>query len=136
MIGRKLVALFELKELIRPWKIATFVAGLSLLVLGAKLDIALDWDVGVSIVMALTAYVTAPWVVRSLRNRRWWRLPACAILTWWGVDGCYALYWSLRNPEILNQMRSAQWPTSTCLFSMCGLAWMHAGPLRSATLER
>jgi len=69
MIWRKLIALFELNELIRPWKIATFVAGLSLLVLGAKLDIALDWDIGVSIVMALTAYVTAPWVVRSLRDR-------------------------------------------------------------------
>jgi len=130
MILSELIALFELGELIRPWKLATFGVGLTLLILGAKLDIAPDWDYGVSIAMALTAYIAAPWVVRSLSRRRWWRLPACVILSWWGVDGCYALYWSLRNPEILDQLRSAQWPTSACLFLMCGLAWMHAGPLK------
>jgi hypothetical protein len=45
------------------------------------------------------------------------------LLTWWTVDGCYALYWSFRNPVALEMMREANWPASLALYWACGLVW-------------
>lgn len=48
-------------ETLRPWKLATLAIGLGLLIAGAYLTPAPDWDIGVSILMAGFTYLTAGW---------------------------------------------------------------------------
>lgn len=48
-----------LTEQRRPWKIATLMIGLSLLVLGSFYYQAPDWDIPVSFIMAGFTYLTA-----------------------------------------------------------------------------
>jgi hypothetical protein len=56
------------------------------------------------------------------------------LATWFTVDGCYAIYWSLRDPEALQLMRSANFLASLVLYWMCGLVWYFQGSLREAWL--
>jgi NhaP-type Na+/H+ or K+/H+ antiporter len=119
-----------MQELLRPWKLVTLAIGLGLLIVGSFIFEAPDWDIPVSILMAAVAYVTAPWCMRVMVERRWRHWPAMLFLTWFGVDGCYAAYWSIVNPVALEQMRSANAPASLSLFWMVGLFWMYKGSLR------
>ena len=64
-----------LLEYLRPWKLFTLAAGIALLVIGALRKIAPDWDIPISFIMALLAYLTAPWSLRVLLQRRWKLLP-------------------------------------------------------------
>ena len=41
--------------------------------------------------------------------------------------GCYAIYWSLRNPVALEMMRSANFHASLSLYGMCGILWLYRG---------
>lgn len=123
------------RELSRPWKLFTLAIGLGLLLVGAFWHGAPDWDVGISLLMALVAYATAPVAIRILRYRQWRRLPLAAFLIWFGVDGCYAAYWYIVDPWALAQMRSGQWSTSLCLYLLCGVIWIHEGDLRSLLRE-
>lgn len=116
-------------ELLRPWKLVTLAIGLALLIAGARLTPAPDWDVPISIIMAGVAYVTAPWCMRVLVERQWRWWPLMAVLTWFAVDGCYALYWSVVNPNALALMREANAPASLALFWMCGLVWLYRGDM-------
>ncbi len=117
-------------EYLRPWKLFTLAAGLFLLVVGALLDIAPDWDVPISIIMALLAYLTAPWSLRVLLHRRWRWLPLALLATWFTVDGCYALYWGWRDPHALALMRAYNFPASLALYGLCGVTWLYRGTLR------
>lgn len=119
-----------MQELLRPWKLVTLGIGLGLLVAGSFVYEAPDWDISVSVLMALVAYVTAPWCMRVLLERRWRRWPAMLLLTWFGVDGCYTVYWSVMNPMALELMRKANAPASLSLFWTVGLFWMYQGPLK------
>jgi hypothetical protein len=114
----------RMRELLRPWKLVTLAIGLGLLVVGSFVYDAPDWDIPVSILMALVAYLTAPWCMRVMVERRWRQWPAMLLLTWFGVDGCYAAYWSIVNPEALALMREANAPASLALFLAVGLVWM------------
>ena len=49
------------KELVRPWKLATLAVGIALLILGSFYYGAPDWDIPISFIMAILAYLTAPW---------------------------------------------------------------------------
>ena len=118
-----------LSEFLRPWKLATLSIGISLLLAGAYYYDAPDWDVPISFIMAILAYLTAPWSMRVLVERRWKHWPAMLLATWFTVDGCYALYWYFRNPVALAQMRDANWPASLSLYWMCGLVWYYRGSL-------
>lgn len=124
------------RELLRPWKLFTLDIGLGLLLVGAFWHGAPDWDVGISLLMAIVAYATAPIAIRILRDRQWRRLPLAAFLIWFGVDGSYAAYWFLVDPWALAQMRSGQWSTSLCLYLLCGLIWMHQGDLKSLLIRK
>lgn len=114
----------------RPWKVVTFLIGLSLLIVGSFVVPAPDWDIPVSIIMATFTYLTAGWSMHVMVERRWRDWPLMLFLTWWCVDGCYALYWSLVNPQALDLMREANWPASLSLFWMCGLVWYWNGSLK------
>jgi hypothetical protein len=101
------------------------------LVVGSRLVPAPDWDVPVSVIMAAVAYLTAPWCMRVVLERRWRHWPVMLLLTWFGVDGCYALYWWAVDPRALMLMREANAPASLSLFWMCGLLWLYRGDMAS-----
>ncbi|WP_205746110.1 MULTISPECIES: hypothetical protein [Dyella] len=116
-------------EYTRPWKVCTLLVGTGLLVAGSFYFPAPDWDIPISFIMAILAYLTAPWSLRVILERQWARWPAMAFFTWFTVDGCYAIYWHARNPVALEQMRSANFPASLALYGMCGLLWLYRGSL-------
>jgi glucan phosphoethanolaminetransferase (alkaline phosphatase superfamily) len=119
-----------LGEYLRPWKLVTFMLGTTALVVGAFHYEAPDWDVGISLVMAILAYLTAPWSLRTLLERRWRMLPYALFFVWFSVDGSYAIYWHFRNPAALALMREANFAASLALYGMCGVVWLYRGTLR------
>jgi len=125
-----LTALYPWPEYFRPWKLFTLAAGIALLIVGAVKHIAPDWDIPISFIMALFAYLTAPWSLRVLLERRWRLLPLALLATWFTVDGCYALYWHFVDPAALALMRAWNFPASLTLYGLCGVLWLYRGSLR------
>jgi hypothetical protein len=125
----------ELAEYVRPWKLASLAVGIALLVAGAFYYDAPDWDVAISFIMAVLTYLTAPWSVRALVTRAWRNLPLACFFAWFTVDGCYWLYWSVKNPRAVEHMRDANWPASLALYAICGLLWYYRGSLRELWLD-
>ena len=124
-----------MKELLRPWKLGTLAIGIALLVAGSYFQPAPDWDIPISFIMALFAYLTAPWSLRVIVERRWRWWPAMLFATWFTVDGCYWIYWHFKNPVALELMREANFPASLSLYAMCGLVWYYRGSLREALAQ-
>ena len=116
-------------EYFRPWKLFTLAIGIALLIVGSFYYKAPDWDIPISFIMAILAYLTASWSVRVIVERQWRLWPAMLLVTWFTVDGCYAIYWSLKNPVALEMMRSANFPASLALYGMCGILWLYQGSL-------
>jgi hypothetical protein len=116
-------------EFLRPWKLLTLAAGIALLVAGSFYYQAPDWDIGISLVMAVFTYFGAPWAMRTLLAQNYKAFPAMIFVAWWCVDGCYALYWWVKDPVALAMMRDVNWPASLCLFLICGLLWAYQGSL-------
>ncbi|HEX7643797.1 MAG TPA: hypothetical protein VF472_16450 [Burkholderiaceae bacterium] len=84
-------------EYLRPWKLLSLACGIALLIAGSFYYRASDWDVGISLVMALFTYLTAPYslktIVRSVAAMRFGMPFAWALFWWvWSVDGCYWVY--------------------------------------------
>ena len=123
------------KEFTRPWKVIAGLLGLCALILGSYYYNALDWDVPISIIMALCAYFSAPFSMRVILEHQWRRLPAMMAVTWFSVDGIYALYWHFRNPEALLLMRKANFPASLSLYLMCGVIWLYRGTFRQLVAD-
>ncbi|HZW26089.1 MAG TPA: 3'-5' exonuclease [Gallionella sp.] len=126
------------KELLRPWKLFTLAVGIGLLIWGSFHYAAPDWDIPISLIMALFAYLSAGWSMHVMVERRWRDFPLMLLATWWSVDGCYALYWYFRDPVALELMRAANAPASLSLYWMCGLVWFWNGSLKelAARLKR
>jgi hypothetical protein len=124
-----------MNEYLRPWKLVTFAIGLALLIVGAIYDQAVDWDIPISLIMAACAYLTAPWSMRVVLERRWRRFPLMLFATWFSVDGCYWLYWRETKPAVLEIMRSANFPASLALYGLCGAIWLYRGSLRELLAE-
>ena len=118
-----------MSEYLRPWKLATLALGIALLIAGAFYYQAPDWDIPISFIMAILAYLTAPWSLRVLLERRWRLLPLALFYTWFTVDGCYALYWHFKDPAALAVMREANFPASLSLYGICGVLWLYRGSL-------
>jgi hypothetical protein len=118
------------QEFLRPWKLMTLAIGVGLLIVGSFVEGALDWDIPISLIMAVIAYLTAPWCMRVMVERRWKYWPLMLFFTWFGVDGSYWLYWSWKNPVALEMMRDANAPASLSLYWMCGLVWYFQGTAR------
>ena len=124
-----------LAEYARPWKLFSLAIGVALLIIGSFYDSAPDWDVPISLIMAILAYLTAPWSLRVMLERRWRFLPAALFATWFTVDGCYWLYWHFKNPRALEFMRDANFPASLSLYVICGIIWFYHGSLRELLAE-
>jgi hypothetical protein len=118
-----------LVEYTRPWKLGTLAIGIGLLICGAFYYEAPDWDIPVSLIMASLTYLSAPWSMRVILERRWQLWPAMLFATWFTVDGCYAIYWHFKNPAALDLMREANFPASLSLYGLCGIIWMYQGTL-------
>ena len=117
-------------EYMRPWKFASLAIGIGLLIAGSFYYQAPDWDIPISVIMAILAYLTAPWSLRALLERRWHLIPIALFFTWFTVDGCYWIYWHYKDPEALAQMRSANFPASLSLYGFCAVGWLYRGTLR------
>ena len=117
-------------EQLRPWKLVTLALGIALLVLGSFYYAAPDWDIPISFIMAIFAYLTAPWSLRVILERNWRLWPGMLFVTWFTVDGCYAIYWYFKNPVALELMREANFFASLSLYGMCGIVWLYRGSLR------
>jgi hypothetical protein len=100
--------------------------GLGWLLYGATFFGYADWDIGVSIVMACSTYLTAEWVWKEGYKPRNWVL--AVLFTWWCVDGSYWLYWSLVDPSVM--LREVQWEMSLCLYLLSGFVWSVAEDLQ------
>lgn len=116
-------------EYLRPWKLFTLAIGITLLIFGSFYYRAPDWDIPISLIMAILAYLTAPWSLRVILERQWQLWPTMLLATWFTVDGCYAIYWSLKDPVALEMMRSANFLASLSLYGMCGILWLYRGSL-------
>ena len=119
-----------ISELARPWKISTLCLGIGGLIWGSFHYSAPDWDIPISLIMAFFAYLTAAWSMHVMVERKWRDFPLMIFSTWWTVDGCYALYWYLKDPIVLDYMRAANAPASLCLYWMCGLVWFWNGSVK------
>jgi hypothetical protein len=119
-----------MQEYLRPWKLMTLALGLALLVAGSFYEQAPDWDVPISFIMGLLAYLCAPWSLRVLIERRWRHWPAMLAATWFTVEGSYAIYWHFQDPLALALMREVNFPASLSLYGMCGLLWLYRGSLK------
>jgi hypothetical protein len=124
-----------MKEYLRPWKLITLGCGVAALIAGAFYYQAPDWDIPVSLIMAILAYLTAPWSLRVVLERRWKLWPLMLFATWFTVDGSYSLYWHFVNPAALDMMREANFFASLGLYGMCGVVWLYRGSLRDLILE-
>ena len=121
-----------IQEYLRPWKLATLALGIGLLIAGSFYYEAPDWDIPISFIMALFAYLAAPWSLRVIIERQWRWWPLMLFVTWLTVDGCYWIYWYFKNPVALELMREANFPASLSLYAICGLVWYYRGSLREA----
>ena len=122
-------------EYLRPWKLVTLGIGIALLILGSLYYHAPDWDIPISLIMGMFAYLTAPWSMRVLLERKWQLLPLMFFFTWFTVDGCYVVYWHFKNSASLTLMRKANFPASLSLYGMCGILWLYRGSLRQLLSE-
>ena len=121
---------FSMCEYFRPWKLISLAVGVALLIAGSFYYNAPDWDIPISLIMAALAYLTAPWSIRILLERKWRLLPLMLLATWFTVDGSYWIYWHFKNPVALEMMREANFFASLALYGMCGVIWLHRGSLK------
>ncbi len=116
--------LYPRAEYLRPVKLLTLALGLVFLIAGAQFSGLPDWDIPVSLLMALCAYVTAAPTMRVVLQRRWEHAHYAAFWTWYSVDGSYFTYWGLVDPTALD-FRAANAGVSLALYGLCGLVWYH-----------
>lgn len=92
-----------------------FRVGIALLMVGSFYYDASDWDIPISLIMAIFAYLIAPWSLRVIVERKWRLWQAILSVTWFSVDGCYATYWKFKNTVVLEMMCDADFLASLSL---------------------
>ena len=98
--------------------------GLALLIAGAFYYKQPDWDAGISLIMGLLTYLTAPWALRAVKSLNW-KLFLPALLAWWGsVDGSYAFYNAHMGHPAGAELRRANFFSASLLYLLCGLIWL------------
>jgi len=110
----------------KPWKLLTLLFGLCVLIFGSYYERLPDWDIGISLIMGLLTFFTAPLCIEWIIKRDYKKLPLGLFLAWFSIDGSYWLYNAALNHEYF---RAANWPASTPLYFMMGLFWYVDWPL-------
>ncbi|MDM0117817.1 hypothetical protein QTI66_37615 [Variovorax sp. J22R133] len=122
-----------MNEYLRPWKLVTFALGINALIWGAIEARSPDWDITISILMAVATYLTAPWSLRVVLERRWKWMPLAAFWTWLSVDG---VYWAYNHalPDIAG-WREVNAPASLSLYGFCAVLWLYRGSVAEFKAE-
>ena len=102
------------------WRLVTLYIGTAILCVGADYYQMPDWDAGVSILMALLCYVTAPWVVDVIYRAQWKLIPLAMLVTWVTVDYSYIMYNIALDREYF---REANFYASLPLYLLMGMFW-------------
>jgi hypothetical protein len=112
--------------MMHAWKLATLALGIGILIAGAAIEQLPDWDVGVSVLMAVLTYLTAPFFIRTIYRQQWRMLPLAVFLAWLSIDGSYCLY-----SEAMGHIyvREANAIASTPLYLIMGFVWLWDGTL-------
>lgn len=119
-----------MREFFRPWKLITLALGINLLWYGSRLMPSPDWDLGISVLMAVLTYLTAPWGLRVVLERRWKMLPLAAFWCWLSVDG---VYWAWNSGLVdIDGWRRVNAAASFSLYGTCALLWLYRGSLADA----
>lgn len=124
-----------IKEYLRPWKLATLAIGLSILIAGALYYKASDWDIGISLIMGLLTYFTAPWGFRVIKSLQWKSFPIVVLAYWVTVDGSYTAYNAHLGNPISGDLRWANFIASSLLYGLCGWFWSPNMTLREYIAE-
>ena len=124
-----------MSEYLRPWKLATFAIGLALLIAGSFYFKTSDWDVGISLIMGILAYITAPWVLRVVKSLQWRSLPGAIIAYWFTVDGSYVAYNACFGHPVSAELRWINFFASSLLYLLCGCLWLPQMSLREMLLQ-
>jgi hypothetical protein len=122
------------RELLRPWKLVTFGAGMAWLIYGGLCYGICDWDVGISIIMGGLTYACAPWSATTIytaarhRPRHWplW-IMAALLPAMFTVDWVYWLYHTIMGNRML---RWENFKVSMALYFICGILWCYPGALK------
>ena len=124
-----------MNEYLRPWKLCTFSIGLMFLIAGALYYKTSDWDVGVSLIMGILTYATAPWVIRVLKFCQWRRFPLALFAYWLTVDGSYIAYNACLGHPVGVELRKVNFFASSLLYVLCGWLWLPQKSLRELLSE-
>jgi hypothetical protein len=124
----------DLRELVRPWKLASFAIAMAWLLYGALYYGIADWDVGVTLLMGGLTYLFAAWSVRTIliairdRPPHWLQKIGMAVfVAWIVVDGVYVAY----HTAMGNQMfRLDNFYASSALYFLAGSVWLYRGSVR------
>lgn len=110
-----------------PWKPFSLLCGIVLLLLGARCSGLPDWDLSISLVMAVPAHFTAPCCLRVLLERRWKQIPQALLRSWFCIGGTYTAYWYLVDPAALpdRSRLEARAPDETKRWAPNGIAEAH-----------
>ena len=124
-----------MREYLRPWKLATFAAGLALLIAGAFYYRTSDWDVGISLIMGTLTYITAPWALGVVKSFQWRLFPGVLLAYWLTVDGSYTAYNACLGHPVSANLRWANFFASSLLYLLCGWLWLPRVSLRKFLSE-
>lgn len=114
------------------WKNITFLIGLSWLIYGAVSFDYPDWDIPLSLLMALSTYLTADRFILAIKAKNPLKVAAYSVGAWWAVDGSYWVYWGLTDTSVM--IREGQWGMSLCLYLLCGFVWTAFVPGKLPTI--
>lgn len=124
------------RNLLRPWKVATFALATAFFVWGAGYFDAPTWDVGVSWLMSILCYLVAPFAVnlgiQAVRVRRghWqWRLLLASAIVYFIASGSYEIYNTIR----MGRHPITYWYNlgfSVPVTLIAGFVWSYHGSIR------
>jgi hypothetical protein len=115
-----------LKELIRPWKLISLIGGIISLILGSYIVKLPDWDIGLSIMMALLAYTFSSWSLALLLSSFYLnRNKIISIIfflffCWLTVDGSYVIYNEIKGSMYFRLPNAL---ASSLLYFICAGIW-------------
>ena len=113
-----------MKEYFRPWKLGSLAIGLALLIAGAYYFKQPDWDAGISLIMGILTYITAPWALRTVKALKWKLFPLAILAYWVSVDGSYMFYNAYMGHPVSVELRWANFLASSLLYLLCGCIWL------------
>ena len=104
-----------------------------LLIYGALVYKISDWDINISVIMAICTYITAPIVTHvfwsSMQLKSTVLLFCLAVfMLWVSVDGVYVVYHFIANNQTF---RYENFCASLFIYLFCGTIWSYDKPLRN-----